>query len=507
MKDIEKIVRFCNSFHKYNIPKLKFKVLNPRYQDLYRNLYKTNEEDINKASFIVFLSCLIVSIVLSVLVTPFNLLIIFLYSSIFSLVFSYKFNSILYRDIAVNESILNSILYIIKIDYSLTQNTAASDSDKCLNFIELMLSYKIPVLTHFKSILRRVHEGKNPERELYELQSPSSDFDNFIKYLLSVRFDTYDAENFTESSLESRFKIYLKQVQSKISILFFIGLFFPVGLCFLILFQLIHVFFLLFFIPFFLIALNRLFKKFIRNQTYLIGLINDFSGLERKKFEEFLLILRSFANNLKSNISPEKALIESYNQNKNSISILTKLLKTNIFYLLNFSLSFNEIINLLKSELKSWRYIIILDALRNFIDRSAYFTSDKITEILTIIYNHQKLENKLNIIMKGENFKIFFFLFLLPIITGAISGFFPFYTIISNNLNLTGNIFTAFIQNSPNIYNIGIIFIVLMSTISITTNYFLKLIHHIRRIPIILGANLMFILVFIISFINIVSFI
>lgn len=507
MKNIEKYIRFCTKFHKYKTPQLKFKELNERYQNLYRNLYNINESDINKASFFVFLSSFFIFISFSILLTSFNLLIIILYSSILSLISSYKFNSILYRDISNNESILNSILYLIKIDFSLIQKTAEINSDKCLNFIEVIMRYDIPISTYFKKIFKRVHEGKSPEKELIELITPSSDFDSFIKYLLINKFDNYDFDLFTENSLENQFKIYLKQVQSKMSILFFIGLFFPIGLCFLILFQLINVLFLLIFIPFFLFVINLLFKKFIRNQNYLIGLINDFSGIERKKFEEFVIILRTFASNLRSNISPERALLKSYNQNKNSISILKQPIKNQISNLLNLSYPFREIIDFLKSELKSWRYTIILDAIKNYIDKNAYFSSEKITELLAIIYKHQKLENKLEIIMKGEKFKIFFFIFLLPVITGAISGFFPFFTIIINNLELAGNVVNLFFKNPPNLFSIGIIFLVLISSISITSHYFLKLIYHIRRFPIILGSNLIYILVFLISFINIASFI
>ncbi|GAH26134.1 unnamed protein product, partial [marine sediment metagenome] len=50
---------------------------------------------------------------------------------------------------------------------------------------------------------------------------------------------------------------------------------------------------------------------------------------------------------------------------------------------------------------------------------------EKITQILNEISIHQKLENKLEIIVKGERFKVLLFLFLLPIIIGGIGGLFP----------------------------------------------------------------------------------
>ena len=303
MININKYTEFCSKFHRYKIPKLRFKELNERYRVLYRSLYDTNETDVNKASFVIFLSSFFISITISLLLTTFNFLIIILYSVILSMISSYKFNSIIYRDIKKKESLLNSVLYIIKIDFSLIQKTSKENSDNCLRFIELVKAYKIPISDYFKSIFRRVHEGKNPEKELYELKTASNDFDNYVKNLLINKFN-YNYTN--ENTLERQFKIYLRQIQSKISILFFIGLFFPIGICFLILFQLVNIIFLLLFIPFFFIFINLMFRKFIRNQGYLIGLINDFSSHERKKYEEFLLFLRGFATHLKTNSSPER---------------------------------------------------------------------------------------------------------------------------------------------------------------------------------------------------------
>jgi len=506
MKNIEKYVEFCLKFHKYKIPKLRFKELDERHQDLYRTLYNVNETDVNKASFVIFISSFFISITISIFLTSIDYLIIILYSITLSMIFSYKFNSILYNDISKKESQLNSVLYFIKIDFSLIQKTNKENSENCIHFIELIKSYKISISVYFKTIFQKIHEGKNPEKELFELKTPSLDFDNYIKSLLINNFNFYDYSNFNENTLEKQFKIYLRQIQSKISILFFVGLFFPIGICFLILFQIINIIFLISFIPFYIISINQLFKKFIKNQSYLIGLINDFSSHERKKFEEFTLFLRGFATNLRSNISPEKAFLKSYNQNKNLITILNKPLRNQISYLLNFSHSISEILNNLRAELKSLRYSIILDAIKKYIERSAYFTSDKILEILTIINKHQKLERKLEVLLKGEKFKILVFIFLLPIVTGSISGLFPIFNIIIRNIDLTGNEVLLFFENSLNLYDIIIIIVVLISSISITSNYFLKILCYTRKFPLILVSNTLFLLTFLISFINISNF-
>ncbi|GAG22344.1 unnamed protein product, partial [marine sediment metagenome] len=80
MKNIEKYVEFCLKFHKYKIPKLRFKELDERRQDLYRILYNINETDVNKASFVIFISSFFISITISIFLTSIDYFIIILYS-------------------------------------------------------------------------------------------------------------------------------------------------------------------------------------------------------------------------------------------------------------------------------------------------------------------------------------------------------------------------------------------------------------------------------------------
>ena len=503
MTSTDKYIQFCKHFHKFKIPKLKLKILDKRYQDLYRKLYDVDHNDVNKASFLVFTSSFFFSLTFSLIFTSINLFLVLLYSTILSLIISYKFNLILYNDILKKENLTNSMLYLIKIDFSLIQKTLNENSDKCLSFIELIKEYRIPISGHFKTIFNRIHEGMTPEQELNQIVTHSDDFDNYIKNLSINKFNSDSLGDLDENTLEKQFKIYLKQVQSKISILFFLGLFFPIGLCFLILFNQIDLVFLIFLIPIFLISLNLIFRKFIRNQGYLIGLVKNFSKLERKKFLEFILFLRSFAYNLNNNISPEKALITSYNQNKNLIVLLEKLLKKQISYLLNLSYSLSDVLNNLKRELKSLQYAIILEAIKKFISKNSHFTSTKILKIIKVAYKHQKLQRKLEIILKGEKFKIYFFITLLPIITGVISGIFPIFTLIIENLDLTGYDFFFLIINPINLSSSVIIILVLLSSISIASYYFLKVLSINRKFLIISGSIIIFLLTFLLSFINI----
>ena len=118
MRDLTNYITFCKKFHKYYLPKLKIKELNDRYSRLYRELYEIDKDDVNKASFIVFISTFTILVLFSIVVLNLSILIIFLYSAIFSFMISYRFNLILYHDINKKEAEINALLYLIKIDFS-----------------------------------------------------------------------------------------------------------------------------------------------------------------------------------------------------------------------------------------------------------------------------------------------------------------------------------------------------------------------------------------------------
>ena len=508
MKNLENYIKFCSKFNKHNLPKLKLKVLNDRYSYFYKNIYNIDENDINRASFIVYILSFSIIVLLSLVFLELNIMIIILYSAILSFILSYRFSLVLYYEIIKMEKKINAMLYLIKIDFSLIQKTTKNNSDCCLNFIKLIKDYKIPILGNFITILKRIHEGSKPENELMKIITPSKDFNQYLKFLLINNFDyRCEIDDFKESTLENNFRIYLREIQSKISIIFFIGIFFPIGLCFLILFQILDLVILIILIPFFLYFLNLLCRKFVKRHTYLMGILKEYSSLEKKKLNEFLLFLNSFAINLKNNISPETAFLKTYVQNKNLFVVLKSTIKNQIFNLLNFRLSFHDMIQFFKLELKSIRYSVILDAIEKFIVENANYSSEKIFEIINIVHKHQKLEKKLDIIIKGEKFKIFFFIFLLPLLIGAISGMLPFFLLITRNSTSIGPIISIDQNNLINIYYIFIIFLVFISSISITSSNFLKIINFQKKFLVILISNLIFILTFLISFINILNFI
>ncbi len=508
MKNFKYYIRFCNKFNKHYLPKLKFRILDERYNYFYRRIYNIDEDDINRASFFICIVSFSIIVLLSLAFLKLDLSIIIIYSLILSFMLSFRFNLTLFHEVNKMETKINTILYLIKINFSLIQKTLKNNADSCVNFIKLIKEYQLPILGNFKYILKRIHEGYKPEDELFELLSPSKDFNQYLRHLLINNFDNrYEIDEFKEGTLEKDFKVYLREIQSKISIIFFIGIFFPIGLCFLILFQVIDLIIAVLLIPFFLYILNFLCRKYVKKNTYLIGVLEEYSSLEKKKFNEFLLFLESFAINLKNNISPERAFLKSYTQNKNLFVVLNQTIKSQISSLLNFKCSFHDMIQFFKLELKSMRYNVILDAIEKFVAENANYSSTKIFEILHVVHKHQELEKKREVVIKGEKFKIFFFLFLLPLLIGTISGMFPFFVLITSNINSITSASLIDFSNLISIYNIFLIFFVFISSLSITSINFLKIINIQKKFLIILISNLLFILTFLISFTNILNLI
>lgn len=507
MNYLEAYLTFCRKFRNYKLPKFKFKELNDWYRYLFKKEYDIDEDDINKASFVVSLFTFLISIFFSFFFTSFTILIIIFYSMIISLLVSYVFNTVLYRKINKEENLLNALLYLIIINFSLIKKTLKINSDYSLSLILLIKNYNLPISEKFKIILRKIHEGITPEDELLDIITPSQDFNYFLRDLVLNNYDMYyEFHNIDETASERNFRVILRDIETKISIIFFVGLFFPIGLCFLILFQQINSIIIILFVPFFLVFLSFLFRKLIRIDLLLIGFLEENSKLERKKFDEFLVFLKNFAITLRNNISPENAFIDAYLTNKNYFKVINKVLEPPISRLLNFSCSFGEMINCLKEELVSVRYSIILETIEKMLVESSYYSSEKIMEILKIIFKHRKLEKKLDVIIRGEKFKVLIFIFLLPMILGAIGGTLPLFMIITKNIENVESFSYYDLLELVNIFDFIIIFLTLFLSNLITCYYFLKIVNFEKRYLIIIISCLLFILSFAISFMNALTF-
>ena len=498
------LIIFCQKFHPYYIPRFRFRKLDPRYKIMYEKEYNLNENDINKASFLVFLISFITLFITSNFLSIFNLVQILSYTLILSLFFSYSFNNKFYKEILKKENQLNAFVYVIRIYFSLIQKSVGNSADLPINFIRLISDYNLPIKKEFREILNKIQIGQNPEMLLSNVITPSIDFNSYLKELLISNF-TYN-ETLTENSLEKKFRQYLREIESKLSVFFFIGLFFPLGICFLILFQKINLILLVIMLPLFFISVKTLNKKFLRNDSFLLGLLNNYSKEEKAKFYEFISFLKSFTLNLRKNSSPEIAFINSYSQNKSQIVLLDVAIKSQITNLLNLSCSFEEMLENLQIETNSMRFKIILDVIGKLVSKNAYLSHKKINELLNEISNHQKLESQLENIIKGEKFRVLFFLFLLPIVIGGIGGLFPLFNLMINNVSFSSNIYSSPLLELFFSYDFVVIFLALWFCVYTSSYYFLEVISYERKSVLITSSCIIYIIAFFSSIYSVLNY-
>ena len=494
-------IRFCHRLNKLKLPKFRLFVQNERYKKICKNQYNLDCEDISKSNFLFFLISFIIIFLLLFRITKCNFMITLGISVILSLIITYKFNSIIYHKIKTQEKQLNAATYLIRLYFSLIQNSLSANSDFIIHFINMIKDYDLSISQNFKNILNLIQLGEKPEKLLSELILPSKDMNLYLNQLITLNFQPNILINdYTQKTLEKKFNVFLKQIDSKLSIIFFISLFLPLTLSILILFHniiFLNLFPILLGYYFFLRSLN---KRFLKQDFYLIGLLKDYSKEEKEKFNQFLSFLTNFALNLSKNLSPELAFINSYSDFKSKHGILRINFEQNVSRLLNFSITLEELFSNINYELNSPRYKLILKVLIKLLTLDSYFSNKKIFEILKIISRHQKLERKFETILKGEKFKVLLYNFLLPVIVGGVGGLFPIFSQMQKNF-----------MNDLDIINIAlnidtfIIFTALLISILISSNLFANILKYKRKASLMLLSASTFICSFFWSFIIIMN--
>ena len=120
MNSLEIYLKFCNIFDNRSFPRIRYRELEDRYVEIYRNIYKINEDNINKASFAVLSASFFM--ILSMLLyffTFINIFYLLFLAFLISIIISYRFNNIILKKVKKDESIINALLYLVKINFSL----------------------------------------------------------------------------------------------------------------------------------------------------------------------------------------------------------------------------------------------------------------------------------------------------------------------------------------------------------------------------------------------------
>ena len=153
------LIRFYQIIHMLKLPKLKFKDLDNRYNIIYKEEFNVDENDVNKANFIIFIISFISFLLSSSLLTKINPLLIISISFLLALIISYSFNQVLKKEIIKKENQLNALLYIVKINFSLIQKSHGDNADHAINFIKLISESRLPISKEFKKLLNKILLG------------------------------------------------------------------------------------------------------------------------------------------------------------------------------------------------------------------------------------------------------------------------------------------------------------------------------------------------------------
>lgn len=497
---IERYITFCKCFSNYRIPQIKLKDIEERYQKIYLKDYDLSEKDINKATTIIFCVSFTTSFLASLFISSLSFFIILFYSFILSLIPAYKFNTFLLNKIKQDEDQINSLLFLIKINFSLIQKSLKKNVDSCFYFMVLMRNFEVPISEKFKFILERIHLGDSPEQELSRMTTTSKDFNNFIKELLinEFRYDISDKE-FEDSTIDEKLSLYIKELESKISLIFFIGFFTPIILSFLIIFTEINPFFTIIFAILFIFSLKYFYHNFILFRFPLIGFFIHQPYLEEKLYEEFLIFLKKFAFKLKNKLSPEKAFLETYFENANILQMFTPRIENAMNRLIQHYLSFSEIIKEMKRNLASNHFEFILNLIESMVRENSYQSYFRILDLIHILNEQKKRSKKIEMIFKGETFKVLIFLFLLPVIIGVIGGLLPFFSLLTSDFEAP-LIIQKKIYDMINLLNIIIIVISLSACNFVTSYYFLKIINYEKKYIFIILPIILFLFTFLGTF-------
>ncbi len=457
-----------NLFKNLSLPPLKFRNKSDDYAEIYQSLYNLDINTLYKANFGIFL----LSFLLSLLIGSFlsiNLPFLLLFSLFLSIFVSYNFSSIIFNKIKKLDLSLNSFLPLLQMRFNLIQYSLEKNDDQCIPFIKLIMKSSLPVATSYKNIFKNIHLGKEPYGEIEKLKTPSLDFDSYVMELIMNDFNELKVDY--ETTLNQKLEIYLNALDSKISVIFFIGFFLPISLCFLIMFINLPIYFSFGFSISFLIFMYYIFNKLIVSDILFIGFFKNSPYFNKRQFEEFLIFLKAYAFRLKYDLSPEKAFFDTLLKNKNRIRTFYLLIKKICVDSINKGYSFSKMISLLQNKLNSPQYNLILSLIHSMVLFNSKRAGFIILELIEVIKEQQKILNKIENVFKGERFRVFIFLFLLPIITGIFSGFLPF--------------FSLFLMISPNSVNKTfqlmeiILILVSISFCNIVTSYtFLRIINY-----------------------------
>lgn len=388
------------------------------------------------------------------------------------------------------------IMPIIRNFIELYTSFLPEDYDFCTSFINLMCEIPSLLKNEFIQIRKRVQFGDNPEKLLFRYKTSSKKFRDFIDLLLLTNFKPNFKNLKSIESIEDKFEQHTKSVENRISIIFFLGLFFPIGISFVVILQILSGFATFFLIPLHFLLLKYITKTLLNDSNLLLGTSNSMNIDEKLEYRDLLEFFHIFSINL-MNFNPEQAIFNSYE--RSPIRLKMKI-KSIVNKLRTYKLSLEFFFIKFASTIENKKGKFLCQSILKMIINNSYYTSDQLLKIITVFKRHQKLERDRANIVKAEMIKVKIFNWILPIITGSLCA--VFFTIIKLFSEFDWQlqiINLPFLRTVTPIYEaISFVFTQLVM-ILITNYYFIKIVRKRVNISSFIIVTLIFILTFLFS--------
>lgn len=340
---------------------------------------------------------------------------------------------------------VESMLYLLKMDVDLIARVNLSFEDPLIKLIDLF-HYSYPELSNSLSEIKKsIRRGVDIEDSLQNIESPSQKIRDFFSHMVMYISDPRYFQFNQSSSMEMEYQTFSKGLETRLNILFFIGVFFPLGLGFMMILGKIDVLTLLLSVPFFGFILYYAKKKIMSSNISLIGSTNDISQAEKDEFKKVLEFYRSLSFNL-ARFPPETAIIVT----SESLAFpLSPGYNDMISSIKKYTMDYNEFFKSLTNDLSNTRSKILLQNLPVLINQNSENVSNAMLKTLEVVEKHLALQNEREVIINAEKIKATLFSNILPIILGFLSTVFLFFTKLSMGIEGSDSLFSMIERITP----------------------------------------------------------
>ncbi|TFF89352.1 MAG: hypothetical protein EU549_00915 [Promethearchaeota archaeon] len=453
-----------------------------------------SSENVGAGTILIFIISLILT---NLCLIFFNILISLLISFIFALIISRKFYYYIinYHKIRYLNSL--QFLDLVYQDFLIILNSTNSIFDAIL----FIANSSYPIISKdFKDIVKAINLGEKPETLLLNYIDSISNqtfrerMTNLISYNLKTDAKNKKNKEFS-TELGSKYQEYTKQLDTRLTILIGINVFLPILTTTLFSFYIaINSYFILILLPFHVFILMLLKKVLLKREFFILG-AND---TDSNEFNELILFLSIFSNQLMMNNSPENSLIKSLKIYKGEIQ---EILDNTIFDLLMMDYHIHKVMDNLIDNLKSNQSKVILNLTNRMLKKDSKETGYRLNNIIDNIQSNRKIVEKRNILLKSQQFKVLILLFILSGLMGLMTNIIPlfnqFFQVFMGQefteITLTEN---SFFDLVPIILTFGVILFItskaITSAIKFKKSYFYSIIVLFVYLLIVYGTSLFF---------------